>query len=573
MPGYTAYENVDRAIEGVQTAPNMDALAFWFARYFGDNPIYLKEANRAESIINTLKETKDPLILAAGGNALLRMDDNARKALGMTWEEWSRYCRIGVDTIKPSAVKVALQDKGSSIFNGAQDAIAAVNEAKDAAKAAKEAIRDKYLAINKQAVGIFSQDTADELKDFRELDKKMRESGLSPDEIELRWKLYNEGAKKLQERCNAWVLEQRDLLTKEEQAALTAANERLDSANEAAHKAIIEALNNASPVTEDQAGEWATNNIFIDSSGKAKLKNLGYGFEQFKKDCAEFYRLVGGKMGPVEFGTTRGQRAFAKGRAFIAIAARFNKTILFHEMGHLVEGWDRTLLESSQDFIKARSSGNPASLKKLTGNNYKAGEVAYPDSFFDPYVGKVYTEYSEVLSMGFQCLASPEAAAVFAKSDPEHFKQTMGAALHQNPFVAHEVEQANAQADEKRDSLDKNDAWKKDIAKVAGTAFGKLLEQNEGYKGFSITAYGRRAAYLYTVNKELFSEGAKYNNMPRYKLFIGTLAQTRLAAYLYISNVFPYMDAEGKDRAVKQICWHMDTAPDWYDPENKLPKV
>lgn len=573
MDWYRPYENFDLTIGGIKTATDLETLVTWFSRYFGEDPNYIKEANRAESIIATIKETKDPILLAAGGNELLRMDDNARKALGMTWEEWSRYSRIGVDAVKPADIKIALQDKGSAIFEGAQDAIAAVNEANDSAKDAKKAIRDKYLEINAQASTIFSQDKAEELKDFRELDKKMREVGLSFEERELRWKLYNEGAKKLQERCNTWVLEQREVLTKDEQAALAAANERLDAAKQSAHKAIIEALNNASPVTEDQSGEWAANNIFIDASGKTKLKNLGYDFEQFKQDCAEFYRLVGGKMGPVEFGTTRGKRAFAKGRAFIAIAAHFNKTTLFHEMGHLVEGWDRTLLESSQDFIKARSSGKPASLKKLTGNNYTAGEVAYPDSFFDPYVGKVYTEYSEVLSMGLQCLASPDAAAVFAKADPEHFKQTIGAALHQNPFIAHEVEKANAQADEKREIMDKSEAWKKNIAKVAGSAFGKILEQEGGYKGFYITAYGRRAAYLYTANKELFSEGAIYNNMPRYKLFIGTLAQARLVAYLYIFDVFPYMDAEGKEKAVKRVCWNMDTAPDWYDPENPLPKV
>ena len=59
----------------------------------------------------------------------------------------------------------------------------------------------------------------------------------------------------------------------------------------------------------------------------------------------------------------------------------------------------------ASDWAFSRATGEPEKLSKLTGDkNYKDSEVAYPDKFIDPYVGKVYGQVpiTEVLTMGFQ---------------------------------------------------------------------------------------------------------------------------------------------------------------------------
>jgi hypothetical protein len=64
-------------------------------------------------------------------------------------------------------------------------------------------------------------------------------------------------------------------------------------------------------------------------------------------------------------------------------------------------------------------------LTGLTGElRYRANELARPDKFADPYVGKVYESngtvvLTEVISTGLQWLC--EDARWFAMSDPDYF--------------------------------------------------------------------------------------------------------------------------------------------------------
>jgi hypothetical protein len=58
--------------------------------------------------------------------------------------------------------------------------------------------------------------------------------------------------------------------------------------------------------------------------------------------------------------------------------------------------------------------------------DFESNEIAYPDKFVSPYVGKVYPDATEVISMGLERVASPQRLVDFASTDPDHFAYTVG---------------------------------------------------------------------------------------------------------------------------------------------------
>lgn len=326
-----------------------------------------------------------------------------------------------------------------------------------------------------------------------------------------------------------------------------------------------------SAITEEQAQAWAAQNVFVATNAANKLRRIGYPPEALRKDIAELYRHVGGKVGPVEFVLEgRSKRAYARGKSLISIQGNFSKPTLFHECGHLVEHWDEAFALACHNFIENRATGSPVKLKTLTGINYAANEKAYPDSFLDPYVGKIYGHGStEVVSMGLQCLSSPQALAALAQKDPEHLKLILGVCSRNNPFLKTKLEQASVVATAKAKEQTKYEVWQKALAKVSGTTFGKLLDaRNGGYKGFKIEAYGRGGSLFPTVRLE---EERWVSS-----IHVGKVPDLRAVAYLLIAH------AEGlllknlsATEAQKQAVWlvRQGNTPDWFDPETPLPKV
>jgi hypothetical protein len=102
-----------------------------------------------------------------------------------------------------------------------------------------------------------------------------------------------------------------------------------------------------------------------------------------------------------------------------------------HEIGHALEHWDDYTHQRCVEFLQSRTSpGNIKSLSELTlSKAYDAFEVADPDSFFNPYIGKIYGDWdnpyaTEVLSMGLEKLYfSPSQ---FYRDDPEMFDFIVG---------------------------------------------------------------------------------------------------------------------------------------------------
>lgn len=85
------------------------------------------------------------------------------------------------------------------------------------------------------------------------------------------------------------------------------------------------------------------------------------------------------------------------------------KTTPYHEIGHYVEYFNKNALRISKEFLKARTKDEkPIKLKNLFPNvDYDNKETTKPDNFISPYIGKEYTDASEVLSMGLQAIFEP----------------------------------------------------------------------------------------------------------------------------------------------------------------------
>lgn len=349
--------------------------------------------------------------------------------------------------------------------------------------------------------------------------------------------------------------------------ACTQAQEKLMKQEEALLSVLSDELFSYSGITEEQAATWAEQNVSIAENGQKKLRRIGYPPEQLKKDVATFYRYVGGKMGPVQFILEgRSRRAFARGKATIALQGAFGKRTLFHECAHLVEHWDTALGEVNTNFIKNRATGKPTSLKQLTGCAYKADEKAHPDQFVHPYVGKIYpNETTEVLSMGLECFSSPQALAALFQKDPEHFRLILGVCKRQNPFLSKKLEKAYEKNSEMRKQLSSFETWWKALTKVSGPAFGKLLTPLEGYKGYSISSYGR-TIWLNRMT------GAT-SGIASLK---GSAIVVRAIAYLLIARsdgvLFTEIPPEEMERHARMILGK-SIVPDWFDPVIPLPKV
>ena len=195
-----------------------------------------------------------------------------------------------------------------------------------------------------------------------------------------------------------------------------------------------------SSVSEEEARRWIEQSVIIPKNLATALAKQGnYPLEEFKADCAEFYRLVGGKVGMVEFGRDgRKSRAFQRGDIEVFMNGEIDKRTLFHELSHVVEANSGFSGACSKDFVLSRATSDATQkLKDLCpGSKYEDDEIAYPDHFIDPYVGKVYNNEnaSEVLSMGVERLTSPDLFYDFVTTDAAHCNYILGVCAAREQF-------------------------------------------------------------------------------------------------------------------------------------------
>lgn len=187
-------------------------------------------------------------------------------------------------------------------------------------------------------------------------------------------------------------------------------------------KAIIK----QSAVTRQEAEALADRVIFDSSLSAIEATNA-------KMALTDFFELTGGRgkdyLSNVKFDDPR---AYANRAGTVNIGDGSRNT-LFHEFAHHAEYNSDKLRQEAIAWRNSRAtSQTPEKLSKLTGEKgYGDDEVAVPDKFIDPYVGKVYNTpfgelSTEVISMGIERFSSPEQMRRFREKDPDHFHFILG---------------------------------------------------------------------------------------------------------------------------------------------------
>ena len=130
-------------------------------------------------------------------------------------------------------------------------------------------------------------------------------------------------------------------------------------------------------------------------------------------------------VGRITADYTRRHRSYSVNDGIYMWASASNTTYL-HEMGHAIEWRLDSSARKSKMWLNRRSK-DTESMRDLTGlSAYGADEMAYTNDFIDPYVGKIYRDGSEVLSMGLQQFIGPWTLRKFAEDDFDHFAYVIG---------------------------------------------------------------------------------------------------------------------------------------------------
>lgn len=196
---------------------------------------------------------------------------------------------------------------------------------------------------------------------------------------------------------------------------------------------VIDRVLASSHVSLDAAEQWAKAQE-ITPQAVARLRKIGYPVDKVREDMAGFYRFTSGRVMSVRIHSNGSRRANATnieahGKVgTINLDSSFNKRVLWHELAHHLEA-DPVAKNSAGRYIRRRAtSQQPRRLSAITGSSfYKNGEVALEGGFFNPYVGKVYSDgMTEVFSMGIETFSDPELLATRMAKDPETLEFVAG---------------------------------------------------------------------------------------------------------------------------------------------------
>jgi SPP1 gp7 family putative phage head morphogenesis protein len=157
--------------------------------------------------------------------------------------------------------------------------------------------------------------------------------------------------------------------------------------------------------------------------------------KEIKSVVQDFARIVGGRgVGMISKIARISDRANADPIAGVLNVGKNGtanraREVVFHELAHFIEFENPSIGAAAIEWVKSRATGPLTKLADLApANGYDDDEVAYPDRFIDPYIGKSYgaAYFTEVVSMGVEHFASPEMMEKLYLADPEHFEFILG---------------------------------------------------------------------------------------------------------------------------------------------------
>jgi hypothetical protein len=204
--------------------------------------------------------------------------------------------------------------------------------------------------------------------------------------------------------------------------SLLEANKKAVEGMSSYRKSLIE----SATVEEKKAAKQFIQKLYVDEDNLDKESR-----REIIGEAREFALLTGGKgSSTLRYMEQIDERAYAlESSKMINLGIPPDKATTFHEMAHHIEYENPELAKAAGDWVRERATSNkPQSLNKLEKtDSYDKDEIAYPDKFLAPYVGKVYENgTTEVISMGVERFSSPESMVSLYTSDREHFNFTLG---------------------------------------------------------------------------------------------------------------------------------------------------
>lgn len=315
-----------------------------------------------------------------------------------------------------------------------------VNAKKDELRFAEKSLQEKQRRVLSE--GSFRARIYDELdKDpayqkGRDRFSEMREERLAStkrygkgeisfqEKMALNEKQYKEG-KRINKKLNEMrVAKGEELIASDPR--VKAAQSRVDKARTALRQVSEPAARLKRQLLESSAVSRAD----AEAISKKIKKPSGYRTKdpELPNQMADFFQITNG-MGSTSLNrvTMTSQRAHATRDGLARYHGKNSHGVLWHEMGHHAEFANSSAQKAAREWVEGRATGQPQTLRSLTGRPYPSSERAYPDKFIDPYAGKVYRSGdTEVISMGLEHFSSPDSMVRLAAKDPDHFALILG---------------------------------------------------------------------------------------------------------------------------------------------------
>ena len=204
-----------------------------------------------------------------------------------------------------------------------------------------------------------------------------------------------------------------DAAIAEEQTRLGVLKERIKSVDEtilkeqtrltelttAAHAQILYKIKSSVVATQTQTPQEREEKLIVGGRNKAEAFKI-------RQQAREAFELLPDEISTLDKVMYRKKRAYAdeSGRK---ITTSGEPSTTWHEIAHHYEFSNPGIQTAANRWREDRATG-PIGKLAYPGNPGK--EIGYPDTFVSAYVGRVYksTNYTEVISMGFQHFADPE---------------------------------------------------------------------------------------------------------------------------------------------------------------------
>lgn len=190
---------------------------------------------------------------------------------------------------------------------------------------------------------------------------------------------------------------------------------------EAIHKKMMD----SSSLTETQAFALVDSQVTLPRGWKKKYPEL-------RDQYMQYARMTNGKgleeQISVKIST---RRAYASSSdKTISVHSFDNSAALWHEAAHWIEFNLPETKTANVGWLTSRATGPVTPIRYLEGNGSRRSlnEVAVPDKFITPYVGRIYpvAGSTEVISMAVERFRSPSALRELFTGDPEHFFLALG---------------------------------------------------------------------------------------------------------------------------------------------------